>query len=268
MVVVIVSLCPPKLKGDLSKWLYEVFPRVYVGTISARVREYLWKRVISMIGSGKALMIFSAQNEQKMDYYTIGTSWVPRDYDGISLMKHLKSPSEKNSTYSESYIVMDIETTGLDPERDWITQIACILVKNGKITDTFNQYILLEKEVEFPKSIQELTGISIELLNQKGEARFKVLSECKNFLRNYPIVFHNAEFDLSFLKKEFKEVNIEIGFSTVIDTLKLARNKKIEISNYRLSTLADYFDLDYKNQHSALEDVIITMQVLEKLKEI
>lgn len=268
MVVVIVSLCPPKLKGDLSKWLYEVFPKVYIGTISARVREHLWKRITSMIGSGKALMVFSAQNEQKMSYYTIGISWISQDYDGISLMKHLKSNSEKNSAYPESYIVMDIETTGLDPERDRITQIASILVRDGKITDTFNQYIRLEEEIKFPKSVQELTGISIELLNQEGSSRSKVLSDCKDFLKDYPLVFHNSEFDLSFLRREFKEVNLEIEFSTVIDTLKLARTKITEISNYRLSNLADYFDLAYKNQHSALEDVIITMQVLEKLKEI
>lgn len=268
MVVVIVSLCPPKLKGDLSKWLYEIFPQVYVGTISARVREYLWKRVISMVGSGKAIMVFSAQNEQKMNYYTIGTSWVSRDYDGICLMKHLKSPPEDKSTCSESYIVMDIETTGLDPKRDWITQVVCVLVKNGKITDIFNQYIRLEEKAEFPKSIQKLTGISIEFLNQEGIPRFEVLSECKNFLKDYPVVFHNAEFDLSFLKKEFNEVNIEIEFSTIFDTLKLARNKITEIPNYRLSTLADYFGLAYENQHSALEDAIITMQVLENLKEI
>lgn len=74
MVVVTLTDCPPKLRGDLTKWLLEINTGVYVGKINARVREELWKRICDNIKSGRATMVFSAKNEQGLSFYVHNTS--------------------------------------------------------------------------------------------------------------------------------------------------------------------------------------------------
>ena len=80
--------CPPKLRGDLSKWRLEINTGVYVGHVNARVREALWQRICENIRDGQATMVFTTNNEQHMDFYVHNTSWKPVDLDGIKLMKH------------------------------------------------------------------------------------------------------------------------------------------------------------------------------------
>lgn len=96
MVVLTLSACPPKLRGDVTKWMVEVSPGVYVGLLSQRVRENLWTRVCSLIGTGKATMIYPAQTEQRFSVKTYGTYWTPVDFDGITLMKHPVKQKVKN----------------------------------------------------------------------------------------------------------------------------------------------------------------------------
>ena len=73
MIVLTIANCPPKLRGDLSKWLLEINTGVYVGRVSARVREALWQRVCENIRDGQATMVFTANNEQHMDFYVHNT---------------------------------------------------------------------------------------------------------------------------------------------------------------------------------------------------
>ena len=100
MIVVSMTKCPPKLRGDLSKWLLEINTGVYVGKVSARVREALWQRICENISDGQATMVFSAQNEQHMDFYVHNNkSFMPVDFDGIKLIKHLnKTLFQSDST--------------------------------------------------------------------------------------------------------------------------------------------------------------------------
>lgn len=88
MIVVTVTNCPPSLRGDLTKWLFEINTGVYVGRVSARVREELWKRICNHVKDGQATMVFNAANEQGMDFYTWHSAWEPVDLDGIKLMLH------------------------------------------------------------------------------------------------------------------------------------------------------------------------------------
>lgn len=86
MIVVSVNNCPAALKGDLTKWLLEINPGVYVGQVSARVRENLWDRICRLIKDGKAIMVFNAQNEQHLDFRVHGSEWEPIEFDGIKLV--------------------------------------------------------------------------------------------------------------------------------------------------------------------------------------
>jgi len=86
MIVISLTECPISLRGDLTKWLLEINPGVFVGRVSARVRENLWERICEAIKNGKATMVYSAQNEQRLDFKVHNAEWEPIDFDGIKLM--------------------------------------------------------------------------------------------------------------------------------------------------------------------------------------
>jgi len=86
MVVMVLSACPPGLRGYLTRWLLEISAGVFVGRVSKRVRELMWDKTTSMVRSGRAIMVFSARNEQGLDFRVHGHHWTPRDFDGVRLM--------------------------------------------------------------------------------------------------------------------------------------------------------------------------------------
>ena len=87
IVVITMTDCPPRLRGDLSKWLQEINTGVYVGNVNSRVRDAIWERVCENLNHGRATMVFSANNEQRMDFRVYNTSWKPVDYEGIQLIR-------------------------------------------------------------------------------------------------------------------------------------------------------------------------------------
>ena len=98
MTVLVLTNCPPKLRGDLTKWFLEVNTNVYVGNINVRVRDEIWERICSNVKSGRATMVFKADNEQKMDFRIHNTSWIPVDYDGIKLILHPKRQFQEGTS--------------------------------------------------------------------------------------------------------------------------------------------------------------------------
>lgn len=87
MTVIVLTAVPSGLRGHLTRWLMEVAPGVYVGRVSSRVRDELWSIVGEMLGTGRAIMIFSARNEQGLEIRNYGHSWTPVDIEGITLMR-------------------------------------------------------------------------------------------------------------------------------------------------------------------------------------
>lgn len=87
MIVLVLTACPDGLRGHLTRWLMEVSAGVYVGHTTRRVREELWVRVVELIGSGRALMVYSSPGEQRFAVLTHGHHWQPEDFDGLTLMR-------------------------------------------------------------------------------------------------------------------------------------------------------------------------------------
>lgn len=92
MTIVVLTAVPPGLRGHLTRWLLEISAGVFVGHISARVRELLWERVIECVDDGRALMVYTARNEQRLAFKVHGHDWEPVDYDGIRLMRRQTVP--------------------------------------------------------------------------------------------------------------------------------------------------------------------------------
>ena len=94
MIVLVVTACPAGLRGDLSKWLIELTPGVFVGRPSARIRDLLWERTVELCKDGRALLVYSEANEQGIEFRTHRHHWQPTDFDGVTLMVR-PSPERK-----------------------------------------------------------------------------------------------------------------------------------------------------------------------------
>lgn len=86
MIVIVVAACPVGLRGHLTRWLLEISAGVFVGKVTSRVRELLWIRTVDMVKTGRAIMVFSADNEQGLDFRTHNHDWIPTEIDGLVLM--------------------------------------------------------------------------------------------------------------------------------------------------------------------------------------
>lgn len=294
MTVICLTNCPPKLRGDLTKWLLEINTGVYVGNISARVRDELWNRITENIHSGQATMVFRAAGEQRMDFRVHNTTWKPADYDGLKLIKRpnegagadkesgeladgfSKAAKIRKARYmqrkgasdesSSSYTVLDIETTGLKCSEDEIIEIAALRIRAGTAAEEF--HCLVQPSREISVEVQKLTGITQDMVKETGlplKAALKALAE---FLGKDRLVCWNASFDLSFLQLGYSRSGLPIPRNRVVDALKLARKSVKKLPDYRLTTAARYFGINTGSAHRALEDCYMTYAVYEKLNEI
>lgn len=286
MVVITMTNCPQKLRGDLSKWLCEINTGVYVGQISARVRDALWDKVCENINNGQATMVYNAVNEQHLEFCTHNSTWKVKDFDGIKLMQKPKIPIDNNveeeltkgfsnasrrriSARSrksvEEYVFLDIETTGLDSEKDEIIEIG---VLSESLTEIKSQWKTFIKNVKnLPQGVTELTGITYEMLQSGMELR-EALEKLNEIIRGKTIICYNATFDIKFLEKAYELCKVEFCVNRVVDLLPLARKRVSEVVNFKLETLAEYFEMEYNERHRAMEDCKILYQVYLKLNEI
>ncbi|UNP92227.1 type I-E CRISPR-associated endoribonuclease Cas2e [Bifidobacterium pseudolongum] len=86
MIVIVLTAAPPKIRGHLTRWLFEISPGVYVGKVSACVRELIWEQILDNIRDGRAVMVYSENNEQGLEFKTYGQEWSPVDFEGLELI--------------------------------------------------------------------------------------------------------------------------------------------------------------------------------------
>jgi CRISPR-associated protein Cas2 len=280
--------CPPRLRGDLSKWLQEVNTGVYVGNVNSRVREAIWQRVCENLKNGRATMVFSANNEQRMDFRVHNTSWKPVDYEGIQLIcrplpssvveETLKPGFSKTAKHQmvnrkrrtsekgeQSFVIIDLETTGLSPVQDKILEFGAIRVRGNQKVDTFSMSIRQEKGV--PQTITALTGIDNVLVEREGQPLEEVLTDFLEFIGENLIVGYNLAFDMRFVQEACRTCGIHPPTNHCVDLLNLARRKVFDVPDYKLTTLVTRFSLDVSAPHRALNDCQILFSLYEKLNE-
>ncbi len=97
MTVIVLAVCPVGLRGHLTRWMLEISSGVFVGHVSARVRDLIWEQITGSVKGGRALMIFSARNEQRLAFRTHNAEWEPTDFDGIHLMKRFPERGESGT---------------------------------------------------------------------------------------------------------------------------------------------------------------------------
>lgn len=87
MTVIVLTACPPGLRGHLTQWLLEIAAGVYVGHINTRIRKRLWDRVKELAGPGRALLVYQQPGEQRLSFEVHDHQWEPIDLDGITLIR-------------------------------------------------------------------------------------------------------------------------------------------------------------------------------------
>ena len=100
----------------------------------------------------------------------------------------------------QDFVCIDLETTGLNPKRDRIIEIGAVKVRNGQITDTFQQ--LIDPKQQLEERVEILTGISSKELEGQPTIQ-EVLPKLKDFLEEDILLGHRVLFDYSFLKRAF-----------------------------------------------------------------
>lgn len=288
MIVITMSNCPSKLRGDLSLWLMEINTGVYVGQVNARVREALWKRVCENLRDGQATMVFTTNNEQHMEFYVHNTSWKPVDYDGMKLMKRPLTRSavdlaalpmgfstaakqrmgrrRRNREQQNSYFVIDLETTGLSHEKDHIIEIGMLEVKDDVCIAEYEW--LIRTDAEIPEDITRLTGLNETDLETHGvpikDALYELLERTK--YRN--AVFYHANFDCLFLEMACRNNGLPAPDFRITDAMQYAKNRFKGLRNYKLETVAEAMGIMTPQKHRALDDCKLLLEVWKKLNEI
>lgn len=90
MTVIVLTLCPPGLRGLLTRWLLEISAGVFIGSPSARVRDTLWEEVKQHTNGGRALLAYTTDNEQGFTFRTHDHAWHPIDHEGLTLIRRPK----------------------------------------------------------------------------------------------------------------------------------------------------------------------------------
>ncbi len=178
------------------------------------------------------------------------------------LVDDLKSPVKNaaGQDFNDAFVVFDIETTGFSPEKNRIIEIGAVRLEGGKITDRFSTFV--NPKVPIPYDIEKLTGISDGMV-QSAPTIDEVLPEFLAFSEGAVMTAHNAEFDISFLKKNADPLGLIVG-ETVVDTVSLARILLPKMKRYRLDSIAKALHIQLDNHHRAVDDAECTALIFLK----
>ena len=169
----------------------------------------------------------------------------------------------KGQTFSDPFVVFDIETTGFSPEKNRIIEIGAVKVENGVITDRFSTFV--NPDVPIPFEIENLTGINDNMVldAEKIEA---VLPKFLSFCEGCALVAHNASFDVSFISYQAKAQGLSFD-PTVLDTVAMARHLLPNLNRFKLDTVAKALDISLENHHRAVDDAGATAEIFIKFVE-
>ena len=167
----------------------------------------------------------------------------------------------------DKYVVFDIETTGFSPEKNKIIEIGAVKVIGGEIVDRYSTFI--NPEVPIPFRIEELTSIRDDMVITSPTVDV-ILPQFMEFCTDCIMVAHNADFDMSFIKRNCALLGMECN-PTIVDTVALARVLLPQLNRFKLDTVAKALNISLDHHHRAVDDAACTAEIfvkfIEKLKD-
>ena len=166
----------------------------------------------------------------------------------------------RNQSLQADYVVFDLETTGFSPETNRIIEIGAVKVQNGAIVDRFSTFV--NPEVPIPFRIEQLTSIRDDMVIDAPVIE-DILPKFMEFCDGCIMVAHNADFDMSFIKKNCMRQGIECN-PTIVDTVGLARVLLSNLNRFKLDTVAKALGVSLDNHHRAVDDAACTAEIFVK----
>jgi len=171
--------------------------------------------------------------------------------------------NSKNQSFKDTYVVFDLETTGFSPNTNKIIEIGAVKIENGIITDRFSEFV--NPKVPIPYRIEELTGIRDDMVVDAPIIE-QVLPKFMKFCDGCVMIAHNAEFDMSFIRKNCKDLELPCEY-TVGDTVAMARMLLPELHRFKLDTVARALKISLENHHRAVDDAECTAHIFLRFIE-
>lgn len=167
-------------------------------------------------------------------------------------------------------VIVDCETTGLNPATDRIIEIAALRVRSGRPVAVFHR--LVDPEQPLPRFITSLTGITDGDLTGAAPLS-EVLEDLARFTAHDTVVGHNVRFDLSFIAAGARgaagrsDAGRPDGLLCTAETARILIPRD-RVGRYRLATLADVLELDHRPRHRTVDDVLATLDLLLYLNDV
>lgn len=220
------------------------------------------KRSAKRRATAEAEAIVERSYQQRVHDYTLAPSATNVVAD------EPRSSPVSSPAKSDDFVVLDLETTGFDPDRHQITQVAAKRCSNLRqvgdrvVCDSvlFTSYCKLRPQSRISREVQQLTGITPDLLRREGRPLVDVIKELHAFIGSSVVVAHNAEFDISFLKAAEAQSGV-IFASNYVCTLRTARKVWPQLPRHRLADLAEHIGVSSAGAHNAVQDVEMTFWV-------
>lgn len=271
LTVITLKKVPPSLRGDLTKWMQEIAQGVYVGNFNSKVREQLWERVTQNVATGEATMSYAYRNEIGYQFETFNTERQIIDYDGIPLVmlmaedtvedkrdsnygfsnaskfrkarKYSTNKIHPNGLSKPTFVIVDVETTGLDSKLDDIIELGAIKVVDGEV-NKFQRLVKIDKEI--PENIIELTSLTTEYLDNNGVSLSEAMKDFIEFIEDIDIVGYGIDFDVMFLNESLLRLKQQPLMNKTFDLIRLVKKEKLFLKDYKLQTALEGYGMSEK----------------------
>ncbi|WP_025691711.1 PolC-type DNA polymerase III [Paenibacillus zanthoxyli] len=178
--------------------------------------------------------------------------------DAVNVVENPQPLELKTATY----VVFDIETTGLSITRNNITELAAVKMQGGQEIDRYTTFVNPHEKI--PYHIQQLTNITDDMVKDAPDLE-PVLHDFVNFAQDAVLVAHNARFDMGFIQASLAKFGLPLLPNPSLDTLELARLLHPNMKNHRLNTLADKYKVLLESHHRAVDDTVALGGILNGL---
>lgn len=178
----------------------------------------------------------------------------------VDNMIDIYSGRDSGKIKDTEFVVFDIETTGLSPAQENITEIGAVLVKGDTVISEFHTFADPEKPI--PYNITELTGITDDMV-KGAPSQAQAINAFKEFIKDRIIIAHNAaNFDVNFIKVVCERLGMSFEYD-YIDTLPLAQNLLTDLKKHKLDIIAEHYNLGNFNHHRATDDAKMLFEIFK-----
>lgn len=170
--------------------------------------------------------------------------------------------------FPENYTLIDVETTGLSPYRNRITEMGALKVRHGETIATFSELVKFPDSNKVPAFLTKLNGIDEEAIETKGMPVDQAIKKYREFIGSDVIVGYNVNFDLNFVYDLTDQYHLPVLSNDYVDVLRLARSYYINESHNRLLDCMQRMKIAESQEHRGLDDCLDTKKVFDEFHKL